>query len=286
MILTKKILIGFIFLFLLHGTMHSQDLLDYANSRKYADYLFETQQYRLSSIEFERVVFLEPTDTTAQLRLIRSYRYLNNYPTARNRIEFFFPGNLTDLPPDFAQEHVKLLLHQHLYPEATDYLREVKNLSPPEKAVYEFGILTLQHQWGEASEYASCHNEKLAEAEHFNKLNAVTMEGLNTRYKSTALATSLSIIIPGAGKLYTKRWKDALYSFLFVSATSWLTYKSYVNNGVNFSTVMLGSAALGLYSANIYGTYKSASKFNQKINQSFTRAAEEILLNDQRIFLY
>lgn len=286
MIRFKYLIALFSCLFSILETASPQDLLNYSNSLKYADYLYESHQYDLASVEFERVVYLEPTDTLAKLKLIRSYRYLNDYTTAISRLEDFFPKNLVDLPEDLSEEYVKLLLNTHLYQKAINHLHQSKYLRTSKKREYEFGILTLQHRWQEAEQFAGNQTGPVSKSENFQMLQEITTEGLNTSYKSPAVATSLSCLVPGAGKIYTGKWKDAIYSFLFVSVTSWLTGRSYINNGIDINTVLLGTVTLGLYSANIYGSYKSAVKSNHKKNQSFTRQAENVLLNDQRIYPY
>ena len=96
------------------------------------------------------------------------------------------------------------------------------------------------------------------------------------------MAASISAIVPGGGKVYCGHWIDAIYSFLFVTTSAWLTYKSYQKNGFSFNSVLIGSFALSFHSANIYGSVKSAKRYNQKINQSFRSEADDILLNDEK----
>ncbi|MCK5136952.1 MAG: hypothetical protein KAR19_14290 [Bacteroidales bacterium] len=267
-------------------TAHPQDLLDYSNSLKYADYLYKTHQYNLSSVEYERVVFLEPTDTLAKLKLVRSYRYMKNYTTALERIDNFFPHSLDYLPEAFSDEYIRIMLYENQYQEASVFLQNNMTLNGVAKTEYQLGILVMQHQWSEAKHFADESIDLLAKTEKFESLYSLTANGLSTQYKSPALAVSLSAIIPGAGKVYTKNWKDAIYSFLFVTTFSWLAYNSYADNGLSFNSVLFGSIALSFYSANIYGSYRSAIKFNEKINQLYKKEAEDILLNDQGSFRY
>jgi hypothetical protein len=280
MILIKKLFYCFLCIFLLLGTAYSQNLLDYSNSLKYADYLFKTNQYNLASVEFERVVFLEPKDTLSKLKLIRSYRYLTEYKTALNRIEKYFPYSLNNLPEEFSDEYVRNMLYENQFQKANGFLQTIETMDLGVRAEYQLGIYIMQYQWTEASRFADEHLGVLDKTEKFDNLNTIIKDGLNTNYKSPLLAASISAVVPGGGKAYSGRWKDAIYSFLFVTTSSWLTYKSYKNNGFSFNSVLIGSFALSFYSANIYGSAKSAKRYNQKINQSFRSKAENILLND------
>jgi len=282
MILCKKLFCCFFCVILFQGKNQSQNLLDYSNSLKYADYLFTTNQYNLAAIEFERVVFLEPKDTLSKLKLIRSYRYLTEYKTALNRIERYFPYTLNNLPGEFSDEYVRNMLYDDQFQKAYGFLQTINTMDIGVRTEYQLGVFIMQFQWTEAKLFADEHLSVLENAERFDNLNSILKNGLNTNYKSPLLSGSISAIVPGGGKGYCGQWVDALYSFLIVTASSWLTYKSCQNNGFSFNSVLIGSFALSFYSANIYGSVKSAKRYNQKVNDTFRSNAKDILLNDKK----
>ena len=261
-------------------TTYSQDLYDYSNSLKYADYLFKTNQFKLASAEYERIVFLEPKDTLSRFKLIQSYRYLTEYTTAINRIEKYFQPSLNNLPKKFSDEYVRNLLYDNQFQKATDFLLNINTMDIGVKTEYQLGILMMQYRWTEAGNFADEHLGVLATTGRFDNLNNIIKGGLNTRYKSPFLAASISVIVPGGGKVYSGQWADAIYSFLIVTSSTWLTYKSFQKNGVSFNSFLIGSFALSFHSANIYGSVKSAKRHNQKINQALRSDIENILLND------
>lgn len=257
----------------------SQDLLDYTNSLKYATFLFETKQYQESAIEFERVVFLAPNDTSAKLQLIKSYRYSGNYTKAKNRLKNIFPENINSLPTDFAKEYIKIILHEYQYDSLTYFLKDNQNLSFSDVIGYQYGSLIMQNKWYGATIFKDKNINVLSQFNGFASLKEIEEKGLNDKYKNPLLASGMSALIPGIGKIYTNQWKDAIYSFLFVSAASYITYKSYKDNDFSNGTIIFGSIAISFYLANIYGTNKSAKRYNQRINHNYTNKAEEILLN-------
>ncbi|MBN1132455.1 MAG: hypothetical protein JXA39_05245, partial [Bacteroidales bacterium] len=281
MIPFKSVCGGLLCLFLLLDSLFSQDLLDYANTLRYADYLYRTHQFKPAAVELERAVFLEPGDTLAKLKLVRSYRYLKEYGTANARIKSYFCDGPDYLPGAFSDEYIKNLLYENRFQEAGEFLRTNRTMGETGKAEYGLGIHVMQCRWEEARQLADHYSGFHYRSDKLEELNDIIDEGLNTRYRSPALAASLSAVVPGSGKLYTGQWKDAIFSFLFVTTGSWLTYRSYMNKGVNINTVFIGTVTLGFYSANIYGSSKSAKKYNQKINQSFFNDVEAILLNDR-----
>ena len=131
----------------------------------------------------------------------------------------------------------------------------------------------MQYQWPEAKLFADEHLVFLDKTERFDSLYTLINDGLNANYKSLLLAGSISAIVPGGGKVYCGNWIDGIFSFLFVTTSAWLTYKSYQKNGFNFNSALIGTFALCLHSANIYGSVKSAKRYNQTKNQSFRSKA-------------
>lgn len=270
----------FILLAFCNPKVFSQELLNYTNSLKYATFLFETKQYQESAIEFERVVFLAPNDTSAKLQLIKSYRYSGNFTKAKNRLYNMFPENINLLPTDFAKEYVKILLYEHQYDSLTYFIDYNQNLSFSDAIGYQYGSLIMQNRWREAKIFKDNNINILPQFNAFASLKEIEKKGLNVKYKNSLLASGMSALIPGIGKIYTNQWKDAIYSFLFVSAASYITYKSYKDNGLSSRTIIFGSIAISIYSANIYGTHKSAKRYNQRINYNYTHKAKEILVNN------
>ncbi len=282
MIHFKKLFCSFFCVFLISGIACSQNLLDYSNSLKYADYLYNTNQYNLAAIEFERVVFLEPKDTLSKLKLIRSYRYLTEYKTAIERIEKYFPYSLNNIPEEISDEYVRNMLYENQFQEATGFLQTNKTMDVGIRTEYQLGIFIMQYKWPEAKLFADEQLGFLDKTERYDSLYTLINDGLNANYKSLLLAGSISAIVPGGGKVYCGNWIDGIFSFLFVTTSAWLTYKSYQKNGFNFNSALIGTFALSFYSANIYGSVKSAKRYNQKINQSFRSKADDILLNNEK----
>jgi len=281
MTLIDKLFIGVALLFLFTDASYSQDLLDYSNSLKYADYLFNTGQYDLAAIEFERVVYLEPVDTLAKLRLIRSYRYMQDYSTVIKRIEGFFPYTKNDFPEAFANEYISSLLSKRNYQRANLFLEGNNTLNKEQITVYQLGTLMMENQWDEAASLSDQKQALISKEESYPQMSAILSDALNIHYKSPALAASLSAIIPGSGKAYSGRWKDAIYSFLFISAGSYLTYRAFSTKGMSVSGVLWGTVTIGFYSADIYGSHKSARRYNDHLNESFTDRVESLLLDEK-----
>ncbi len=276
----RKTVLCFYVFFIAIFNLYSQDLLNYSNSLKYANYLFQNKQYQFSAIEYERVIFLAPNDTLAKLRLVQSYRLMQDFKGAKDKLNFFCHDDLIFYSENFAIENLNILFHTQQYSTAFSFLQENKTINQLEGIEYKIGALLMQYKWTEAKTLAEKHLHSIHKPPKVNDLYNITLQGLDIKYKNKNCAALFSAIIPGSGKIYTKHYKDALFSFLFVSAFSWLTYQSVSDNGLNFKSVAFGSIAVCFYSANIYGSYKSADKFNQKANQNATRDVVKILFDD------
>jgi hypothetical protein len=258
--------------------LNAQDLLNYSNSSKYAEFLFQNKQYYYSAIEFERVTFLEPNDTLAKLRLVQSYRLLNDFKNMKAKLDGYFvrPENY---PGVFANEYFRILFQDKQYSIAFDFIKGNKTLEPNKKIEYELGTLLMLNKYKQARIVAEDVQYLSPKPPKFEDLHRMALQGMNIKYKNPYCAAICSAIIPGSGKIYTKHWADAIFSFLFIFSSSILTYRSVEKNGLNAKSFVYGSISLWFYSANIYGSFKSAKEYNSIANQKVTRNIETILFD-------
>jgi len=241
--------------------------------------LYKNKYYNLSAIEYERVSFLEPKDTLSKLRTIQSYSLMHDYKSAKTRLEKLFPFNISDYPEDFAIEYYSVLFHQNQFNDADSFIKENKTIKQPKRAEYILGGLLMQYKWAEAKTIGDDFLLSNQESTKFCCLYNIALQGMDIKYKKPGGAALLSALIPGSGKVYTKNWKDGIYAFIFISTFSWLTYKSISNDALVFNSVFYGTITLSFYLANIYGSYKSAVKYNQKLNKNKTNEVQNVLFD-------
>ncbi len=80
--------------------------------------------------------------------------------------------------------------------------------------------------------------------------------------RSPILASALSAVIPGAGRIYAGRKWDGLFGFLTVTAFANITYRNHELNR-NGGTLFFGSLALSLYLGEILGAYRVAAVYKR-----------------------
>lgn len=256
----SSILIAFICIFLFPVKGQENPLEDPEKQIAFANYLFNTQQYQFAAVEYLKLVFLFPENAELKKRALESFRLDGDYESGlRFSSVFFDPDQRSTLT--FYSEIVKIrmlsgnpVLADELEVDSTKY----------KLIYYESQLLDymLGLKWEEVSQNA----DKIGES----NLYLFTQNTPETDYLSPFLAASLSVVMPGSGKFYAKRWKDGIMSFLFVGLTAFQSYRGFDKNGSEsvYGWIMGGLSA-GFYLGNIYGSYKAAKDYNTNLNVQY-----------------
>lgn len=264
---------GAIFISMVSYTLFGQDLMNYANSLNYANYLFSKKDYQDAALEYKRVALLEPNDTLAMLRLIQSYRLANDFKQAHVCLSNFFP-DCPFYPEPFATENIKMLFGTHQYQQCLDDLKLNASIDSIIKIKYELGSLLMLHKWNEAKNFAERQFIINRKNRMLDDMYQTALQGIDLKLKNPRLAAVYSGLIPGSGKAYTGQWKDGFYAFLFTSAFSWLAYASFKDKGITAAGFIYGSVAFSFYVSTIYGSVKSAVSYNEQAKKRLMRRVE------------
>ena len=81
--------------------------------------------------------------------------------------------------------------------------------------------------------------------------------------KSPVLASVLSTVAPGLGRVYANRSWDGLFGLLTVATMANLTYKSHTNNS-STGTIVFGGLSATFYLGEIIGAYLAAVEANNR----------------------
>lgn len=85
---------------------------------------------------------------------------------------------------------------------------------------------------------------------------------------SVPKAVILSAIFPGSGKIYSGAWKDGLTSLLFVAANTWNSYRGFSTGRQGYGYTFAG-LSIGFYLGNLYGTRQWARHMNRVKTQKW-----------------
>lgn len=251
---------------------HAQDIYDYQNSRKYANYLLRTNQYDLATSEYERILFFRPQNDTIKQVLLKSYRLSGNTNGGLQRMatlyvkpELAFSGS--------AIEYTRLLLDNQLYDNAKQYLQLNQTLAARDKKILSIQTELFSKNYQAASALLSDMQDD--QSILIREYNIITQEGLNFKRKSPGLALMFSAVIPGSGKVYARDWKDGLFSFIMIGGLAWQAYRGFNKDGVESAYGwVFGGIGFGFYVGNLYGSFKSAQRYNHVHEHDLERRIE------------
>ncbi len=268
----------FIFLLAIPILGNSQNIFDSLHTEQYASYLYETQQYNLAISEYERLIFLSPNNENAKLQLIKSYRKNEQFDNGINKIDLFCANENFVMNNEFSHEYIKLLLLDNQDIKAAYFLQESNVFSEVEKQEYLLSIILLEGRYKKSAKFISDNN---IETKYYKSLVEISNSAQNIRYKSPFMAMFLSSIIPGTGKVYTKDWKDGLISLFFIGINGYQSYRYFNKYG---EKSILGwsfaGVSFGFYTGNIYGSFKSAKRYNNKLDNEIHKKVENTVFGN------
>jgi TM2 domain-containing membrane protein YozV len=259
----------------LYSGASAQNLYDAAHSEKYAGHLYSTKNYSAAAREYKRLALYRPADDTVIQKILTCYRLQGLPDSGIAYMKLHYPET-SSAPGYINNEFAKSLILAGRYGEADSLLMAHNQLDSFSINRYKFYNKALSDHWDDARNIFA-HNS-LAINSNTDAWRQLLKKQAALTYKSPALAMSLSIIIPGAGKIYAGDWKDGTVALLLVGS---MAYESYVGFHTRGTKSVLGYAfgglALGYYGGNIYGSYKSAVRYNRRKNLEIHNDAEKLV---------
>jgi tetratricopeptide (TPR) repeat protein len=226
----------------------------------FADHLFETGEYYRAITEYSRFLFFFPDDPLVKLvRLKIAYACQKGeqWEDARRRFE--------ELSRDYADQEIG----REAWFQSAETLRLARNYSTavaryrqfietfPEDdrsslASFRIGCIRLELQeWLEA---ASAFSKVKPESRLFADAAYLGQEAkrlASLPLKKPALAGTLSAIIPGAGQVYARRYRDGLTALLVNGGFIWGAAEAFGQDQNGLGIILLAMES-GWYAGNIY----------------------------------
>lgn len=247
------------------------DIYNYRNSMHFADYLRKTGQYKLAVEELQRLRFTHPGNDSVQFELLQTCRLGGFYQWGiRLADELFEDKNA--MPARYASEYARILLLNGDFPTAVSFVDQNRNLNGEQRFFIKLNCELMQKHWQTARSDFAQQPADLRMA--MKRYDALTKEAASLKYKHAGIALTLSAVVPGAGKAYTKNWGDALLSFVTNGALIFQAYRGFDKGGVNSAYGwVFGSLAFGFYTGNLYGSYKASKVYNAKLDEDISNRA-------------
>ncbi|MFZ1751281.1 MAG: hypothetical protein WAU01_13850 [Saprospiraceae bacterium] len=264
-----KLIIVLILFFVSHLAILAQPdtLYTEQNIHAFAKFLMTNKHFDLAAQEYERLHFLYPHHRSYANGLFTAYRMDKKFDLISTRVRIT-PNTDPYIVMDYVLAALKddLLAHARLtYDESS--LKDAHGLEHVSPKV-DFGMSMMEG--------------------HLNVppiMNDSILLGINEEYrdrsiKSPVAAGLLSMVVPGAGRVYAKDYKNGIISLLFIAGTAWQSYSRFRKHGSSsVGGWIYGGLGLGFYIGNIYGSVNSAKLYNRRNKKILDEKTKNYITN-------
>jgi hypothetical protein len=261
-------------LFFMALPLSGQDLFDSLGTARYADFLFNSGNYREAAEEYERLLFLSDPDEEKKIRLIQSYRLSDRASLARQRMYAIWERPAIVSPP-VANEFFFLRILDRDFHGLEASIQENPVLTDDEKLFYLASAFLYQDDFQRADELLADHVNLMLPA--LQRLQHISGDAVNLPLRSPVVGGVLSALLPGSGKFYAGNWEDGLISMVMVGMSAWQAYRGFERRGTGsvyaWSYAVIGTA---FYLGNIYGSVKEVNKYNQHQKDGIRHRVEAV----------
>ena len=245
-----KYMVIIILLFLAANTTNGQNLYDTAHTKAFAQYLYNTQQYRFAAEEYSRIADSACSNCLDYaLKSVECYEIVYDYKNALNQFEkHILPQARIDTQYYF--NYVKLLIKDHQYTSAYIYCDSVK-------APYTTKILNIKYGLSVIEGYTPPSSQELIIPEF------KVLADNEIKQKRMFSAIAMSAIVPGSGRIYCGYVREGITAML----RSCFDYLHVVYGFRKYGfrdpyPLFFATVSVCFYIGNIFGTAKSVNKYN------------------------
>lgn len=260
----------------------AEEPIDYyapENVRKFADFLYEQGDYLRAAGEYQRYLFYEPQKSEQiRYKIALCYRFagqteqaiqnfqrlLRAHPEGRFTSQAYYQIGATYFLQDQFEQSAQFL--REVLPHVTDARQHAEG-----ELLIGLSYL-MQKQWSEAGEvFKTLQRSGVPSVSQKAAMyHSYAKNGADLSTRSPFLAGALSTVVPGAGRLYTGRFSDALTSLFIVGLTGWQAYDGFQRDGLSsVKGWTLGTLSGIFYVGNIYGSIISARLYNRRVADEF-----------------
>jgi TM2 domain-containing membrane protein YozV len=238
------------------------DIYSPANIKRFADYLFCIDDYLRAAIEYEKYLDNNFNDTV-EFKIGLSYLNIGNY---KESLSWFGRIKLNSGCYNNAQDEYFRSIFElgDFYVFRDKYLQRVNNSKETKKLFYFSYFFTNDKLPPPKDFFPSFNSNEKGMVKKFYR------EKIDPPYKSETTAVILSILIPGAGKIYTDQIGDGIVAAIATGLCGYLAYDNFRAKH-NFRGWIFSGLTAFFYAGNIYGSAASAQIYNAGISFNFSK---------------
>jgi TolA-binding protein len=244
----------------------------------FAEFYFSNKEYLRAIGEYKRFIYFFPKDKrveSAMYRIGMAYYYDRRF---REAIDSF--KKLIDKYVDTNFSIKSYFMTSESYLRINAFTSAIINLhnlititddvNLKDKAYYRIGWIYIEMaSWEKARVYFEKISAQNKQKYRFEKLSTELEKVKYIPEKNPQIAGFLSVI-PGAGYLYCKRYKDAIIAFLLNTGLIYAAYESFDDDQYALGG-LITFVGFGFYAGSIYGSITSAHKYNRKRTEKFIK---------------
>jgi len=237
---------------------------------RFADHLYDQQDFSRAAGEYLRYQYLiSGKSDSINFKLADCYARIEKFENSNKYLEVISASSTDQFSlqksyyqiskNDFLQKKFKKIIESEI-PAVEDHFHDDLIFLHTYSLIY-------QRDWSGTNLLLEKHQiAKPENLQTFENLQNYCMQGATLKTKSPFFAGSLSAVIPGMGKIYTERTKDAFTSFVTTGVFGYLAYRNYQEDGVkSLRFNIYAGLSLVFYLSNIYGSVISAKHYNHDI---------------------
>jgi len=262
---TDKLLITAVLL-ALSGRLPAADLsTDSQKVLKFADHLFNTEDYLRAAIEYERYLFLADSESdTILFKIGLCHQFRQRYDYAAQAF-----AQINQQPDSELKTTTRIAWLYNQY-KLQDW-EAILNFDCRNDTEYFFRYLAYLHRDSAAIGFQDF--ERISDDSLRSVILDIEQKRARLKRKSPVISSLLSAVVPGLGKTCIKRPGDALFSFGmtgFAGIVSWQAFKA----NLLITGIVSSGITLSFYLGTVYGSYIGTILYNESLNDKLIEQLE------------
>jgi TM2 domain-containing membrane protein YozV len=256
-------------------TPNFSDINSPLNIKKFADFLFCTEDYLRAALEYEKYLNSRFNDTV-EFKIGLSYERINNFSKA---IVWFKKIKSSSLYYNSAQDEFAASLFRtgDYYSLRNIYTANIQEMPSRVKKLHLFSYFFTGDKLPSRKDFLASFD-----FQEEGRINEFYIRKIKPEYKNVTAAAIISALIPGSGKIYSGQISDGIISAVATGVCAYLAYDNFRAKH-NFRGWIFSGLTGFFYAGNIYGSVAAAQIYNAGVQFDFENDIK-LYLNQKNYF--